>query len=204
VQRLTRRTLPPLAVLLVAVAGCSGGGGSAHVVSLPQPPAASRDAARPAHKDPYTASVQYVGCMRDHGIDLPDPKPNGDIDLTPAQDQRLSPRTPEQQAAHEAADKACFHFLRGAVKTKPLSDAARARMADVMLGFARCMRHRGYEFGDPVVRNMSRGRVMLFFPHEDPTVQRLSVQHNAKFQAAQANCERGQSRRLDKAIGNER
>src|ERR671935_391986 len=96
-------------------AGCSSSSGSPHVASLPNTTtSASRSSTpKPFHptKDPYKASVQYVNCMRDHGIDLPDPDAKGDIHLTPADEKRLGP--PGKK--NELADKACFHYLRGAV-----------------------------------------------------------------------------------------
>jgi hypothetical protein len=75
---------------------------------------------------------------------------------------------PHDMKRRDAADQACFHFLRGTVKTKPLSPQARARLADVLLGVARCMRKRGFELGDPVIRNLPRGEVMFLFPHVSP------------------------------------
>src|SRR5919108_3154607 len=166
VEMIRKIAVATVLVLGVALAaGCGGEGKSKHVARVQQRATTTivgtaRPASARASKDPYTASVRYVNCMRDHGIDLPDPDADGDLHLTPADEKRLGP--PGRKS--EQADKACFRHLRGTVKTKPLSDQARTRMADVMLEMARCMRTRGWEFGDPVVQNMSRGRVRLFFP----------------------------------------
>jgi hypothetical protein len=138
--------------------------------------------------------------MRDHGIPLPDPKPNGDIELTPAQEARM----PHDMKRRDAAGRACFHFLRGTVKTKPLSPQARARLADVMLGLARCMRTRGFEMGDPVIQNLPRGRVAMLFPHVSPAVLLAEKNHDPRLREARRACERGIAHRLDAAIGEER
>jgi len=196
------------AATLASLVGCGGGSSSSHVASLPVTTtggAAVAQAPKPFHptKDPYTASVQYVNCMRDHGVDLPDPDSKGDIRLTPADEKRIGPPGPKSNRA----DAACFHFLRGAVNTSPLSDQARSRMADVMLQFSRCMRKRGWELGDPVVQNMSRGRVRLFFPNVSLEARQAAAPSSAshmRYMSDQAKCERGQAARLDKAIGNER
>jgi hypothetical protein len=199
-----RSTVTTVLVLAAGalLAGCSGGGDSEHVAALPGTTTTKGSAPTTFHptKDPYKASVQYVNCMRDHGIDLPDPDANGDIHLTPADEKRIGPPGPR----NEAADEACFHFLRGAVNTRPLSDQARSRMADVMLQFSRCMRRHGWEFGDPVVENMSRGRVRLYFPHEGLEVQAAQRRRDPQIAADQRTCERGQAGKLDKAMGNQR
>ncbi len=192
------------------LAGCGGNSSSSnHVASLPtttnDAAVASANAPKPFHptKDPYKAAVQYVNCMRDHGIDLPDPDAKGNIHLTPADEKRIGP--PGRKS--NAADAACFHFLRGAVNTSPLSDLAKSRMADVLLDFSRCMRKRGWELGDPLVENLSRGRVRMSFPAESNEVRGASSSgspNHAKYMADQTRCERGQAARLDKAIGNER
>ncbi len=195
-----RAALVFAALALGAVAAGCGDDGSTQAVRSTRSHAAAASATPPRRKDPYKASLAYVRCMRRHGIALPDPKRNGDINLTPEDEERIGPPGPRNRKA----DAACFRYLRGAVKVKPLSRRALARMGDVMLHFASCMRLRGYEFGKPTIRNLSRGRVILFFPHSSRKVRALTGQRNARLRSAQRECERGQTEALDAAIGNER
>jgi hypothetical protein len=155
---------------------------------------APRPLPRVGSSDPYEAAVDYVACMRGQGIALPDPKPNGDIDLTEEDEERIGPPGPK----NEAADRKCFRFLRNAVKTKPLSKAARGRIVQAMQPFIRCMRKYGYEMGQPQVRNMSRGRVRIWFR------QAGDLPETPRMRNARIECEEGQTARLDAAIGDER
>ena len=58
----------------------------------------------------YRASLDYTHCMRAHGVPHPDPQPNGNFELSRAQDERLR-AIPRRRRV--AADKACFHDLKG-------------------------------------------------------------------------------------------
>ena len=176
-------------VAVCLAAGCGG----AKREELPSGAASTAALAAAApHIDPYRAGVEYARCMRAHGVPHPDPDRNGDFHLTPAQERRMHKASPQQ---HEAADAACFHYLKGTVSTAPLSKAAQ-RAALVPLGdVRRCMHERGYELGKPMVRNMSRGRAMFGF---ETTPLHPSKQLNASEHA----CERkvGLAKKLDAII----
>jgi hypothetical protein len=165
--------------LACLLAGCGGGGKSAHDTQSAAVPAAPAP-----HIDPYRASLNYARCMRARGIAHPDPAPNGDFHLTRAQERRMrASGTPKQI---EAGDKACFHYLKGTVSTKPLSLAA-SRAAQVPLrDLKRCLRGFGYVEGKPTVRNLSRGRAMFGF-ETGPNPQ--SAQERKKLENAQRTCE---------------
>src|SRR5438093_13677863 len=62
--------------------------------------------------DPYKASLAFARCMRQHGVPHPDPDSAGNFHLTPHQEQLMRKATPRQ---HEAAERACFHFLKPVV-----------------------------------------------------------------------------------------
>ena len=113
----------------VVLAGCASKSAVTTTAPPPVPPPTV------GSTDPYQASVGYVACMREHGIALPDPKPNGDLDLTEEDEERIGPHGKK----NEAADKACFKYLRNAVKTKPLSAAAQVRMVKAMQPFIRVL-----------------------------------------------------------------
>jgi hypothetical protein len=152
--------------------------------------------------DPYRASLDYVHCMRAHGFGLPDPQPNGDLELTPAQEERIRRTAPAGRRAHDAADRACFHHLRPVVNTAPLSKGAKRRVVAVLRGLGACMRRYGYDLGRPVVRDLPRGQVFAGF--DAPSARARAAQGTERFRAAQRVCERGLARRVDAAIGDER
>ena len=170
-----------LTILAALAAGC---GGSSASRSQPTTQAA---ALSPAPRlDPYKAAVAYARCMRARGIPHPNPDANGDFHLTPAQERAMrAAATPKQ---HEAADAACFRFLKGTVSTQPLSRGAIAAAKAPLRALKRCLHGYGYEVGAPIVKNMSRGRAMFGF---DTAPQRpADPQSRQKLESAQHACER--------------
>ncbi len=98
--------------------------------------------------DPFDAALRYAQCMRDHGIDMPDPTPqeNGEFSLElPA---------PEGMSKEEldAAEAECRPILEEArPEREPLSPDELAERRDQAVALAECMRERGHDFPDPVV-----------------------------------------------------
>lgn len=146
--------------------------------------------------DAYTATRKYVNCMADHGVPLPQPDARGNINLSPADEARLRKIG---RAAHERADKACFHFIRGITSLAPLTPAQKARAVDVLLSVSRCMRRFGYIMGDPYVKELGRGRAAFLFRYVAPATR--AALNTAVFKHAQAICETGLSAKMDAAIG---
>lgn len=93
------------------------------------------------------AMLEYVQCMRDHGIDMPDPE-FGDGTVT-MNGPGPGEADPEEM---EAADEACQPILEEAMPDMPdLSPEELAERQDQVLAMAQCMRDRGYDFPDPEV-----------------------------------------------------
>jgi hypothetical protein len=70
--------LPLAGLVLAAVLGaCSGAAAAPSVASLEDPGASSSPAASSAPTDPREAFLAYAQCMRDNGIDMPDPDFSG-------------------------------------------------------------------------------------------------------------------------------
>jgi hypothetical protein len=118
------RTSALLAVAAFALvaSGCGGRDGSAD--------AAAGDAER------EDAVLAYARCMRERGIDVPDPKPGALIELDDSVDpQRL-----------DEARRACEQHLPGAEDVTP-EEVEEFR--DAMLAYARCMREHGIDVPDP-------------------------------------------------------
>ncbi len=170
-------------------AGCGGTSTAGH--SSARTSTAGPGPAAP-HIDPHAAGVAYARCMRAHGVPHPDPDANGDFHLTPAQERRMRTASP---ARHEAADAACFHFLKGTVSTAPLSKAAQRAALVPLREVRRCMRARGYTLGKPTVRSLSRGRAMFGF-------ETAPAHPSKQLNAAQHACEQkvGLAKKLDAII----
>lgn len=151
-----------------AVAGCAPKGGAAAGAS-PTPNA-------------YEAGVRFAQCMRDHGIQMPDPQVSGNgkgfgfrVQVTPGADGGVVKPDPQKL---DAAQSACRKYLPNG---GTLSPAQQAQAQQNALKFARCMRSHGIDFPDP---QTSSGGVMIGGPRssginpDDP-----------KFQAAQKACQ---------------
>ena len=136
------------ALLAALIAACSAG---APVPTVPVVPGASASpgasaAASPgagASQDPQDAMLAYAKCMRQNGIDFPDPKPasNGAVGIVALPADFNSPK-------YQTADKACQSLLPNGGVVDP---AANQKFQDQMLAYAKCMRGQGIDFPDPQV-----------------------------------------------------
>jgi hypothetical protein len=123
-----RLTLAAVAALALLVAGCGSGEEPAGTPSSPSP-SLSRD----------EMGVKFAQCMREHGVDIPDPKPGEGIQL------RVGPDTGREKV--NAALEACREF-------NPQGSGGPAggnpQNAENIRKFAQCMRDNGVEsFPDP-------------------------------------------------------
>ncbi|GAB7050659.1 hypothetical protein JCM9534A_57850 [Catenuloplanes indicus JCM 9534] len=92
--------------------------------------------------DDHGKRLAYAKCMRDNGVDMPDPEPPNALGVAPA--ERAVPGE-DAQAARVANEK-CRHLLPNGGVPEPMSAEQRA----AALEFARCMREHGVEdFPDP-------------------------------------------------------
>ena len=163
--RLTYLTLP-LAVASIALGACGGGSDDA---------TAGTGDRRAEFRE---AALKFAKCMRAHGVDMPDPEPNGGIriggpDMGPQDRQKL-----------EDAQKACQSILEK-VRPPELSQEDQQKFKDQALKFARCMREHGIDMPDPQFQ--SGGRM----------TQRMDGGINPdseRFQDAQEECSKYQPR----------
>jgi hypothetical protein len=123
---LRRRWRPRLAVLVampalvLAVAACSDGGNNTDgVASLSgaNKPTTTTSAGPASKQDAQQAALEFARCMRQHGIDMPDPDPNGGgiVVKRSARNGRNAPE-PEDDAKFKAAQQACQQYLPNAGK----------------------------------------------------------------------------------------
>ena len=116
---------------------------------------------------------EYAKCMREHGVDMPDPKPAGDG--KGATIQLGGDGT--DKAKIDAAQEACKQFMPNGGEMK----APSAEELDKMRQQAKCMREHGVDMPDP--DPTGKGAVSLGSPGDDP----------AKFEAAAKACGMGMS-----------
>ncbi len=85
------------------------------------------------------AQVRYSRCMREHGIDMPDPGADGQT--------RIEIDDPD---AWEEAEEECRPIIEEVVGTfEPPSEEEQARMREEALEFSKCMREHGIDMPDP-------------------------------------------------------
>ena len=162
-------TLRPLAAALLAVAafGVAACGDDAET---PAAGAASDD------DKARQAQVKFAECMRENGVDMPDPKADGKSTFRVGGDSGISPE--EFEDASEACEK-----YRKDIRPN-LTEEEQAEFKERALEHARCMREHGIDFPDPTfsaegaaeVRIGKRGSSGGIDP-EDP-----------EFQAAEKEC----------------
>jgi hypothetical protein len=130
-----------LIILLGLSAGCGAGSGDDDSAL---PDAAGASSASPtvddeADLDPEDAMLKFAECMREHGVDMPDPTPGGGVRMN---GDGLS----EDQM--EAAQSACQKWMDMAEPEDgghELSEEEKQSFLDM----AACMRERGYDYPDP-------------------------------------------------------
>ena len=141
--RVVHRALVAAALIIVLglSAACGNGSGGDDDSALPD--AAGASSASPsgddeADLDPEDAMLKFAQCMREHGVDVPDPT-GGGISVN---GEGLS------QDQMEAAQAACQKWMDMAEPDDgggELSEEEKQSFLDM----AACMRERGYNFPDP-------------------------------------------------------
>lgn len=134
---MNRKTLIVLgAALLVALTGCSSGPGEG-IASAGGTPSATRKPASDEEK-----AQEFAKCMRDNGVDLPDPEPdgNGGFDYGMA-DAGVDVSDPN----FRKAVRACRDKLPGGGKDYLDDPEVQAQLRE----FAQCMRDNGVDVPDP-------------------------------------------------------
>ncbi len=123
------------------------------------------------------AMLQFAQCMRDHGVDMPDPTfSEGGARVTMREDKGADPE--KQRAAEQACQK-----YQDQVKPPPVSAEQEKKMKEAALKNAQCMRDHGIDMPDPQFGE--GGRITQKIGKEsgiDPTSQ--------KFQDAMKACQK--------------
>jgi hypothetical protein len=172
------RVLSALAAVgLFVLGGCSGAGAGSGVASLSAKSTgttAAKAAKKPSQQQTEDAFRKFAQCMREHGINMADPKGGKGGTVVFGKDG-----APGDTGKVDAAHKACQHFIDSVVQGKPrdLDPAEEAKARDGALRFARCMREHGINMPDPEFQ--AGGRI---------TQKQFGNPNDPKFDQAQTAC----------------
>jgi hypothetical protein len=188
------RRLHRLPVLILLATGlgagvaCSGSPGSPNGVASVKTAADKNTGSDPAAKkdqsktSPEDAMLAFARCMRDHGVDMPDPDTSGGGNgvMTFGGTGSDGTKIDVDMQKFTDADKACRDLLGDAGPQK-MSPKQQQEAQDQALAFSRCMRERGVNMPDPTFGG--QGQVTMKIDSAsglDPS--------DPKFEAAQQAC----------------
>jgi hypothetical protein len=162
-RTLTRITVPVLlALTLVACGGGGGDDGDDGVASLDEGDSTAttdddgsgRGGGPRLDAEFQDAMLEYAACMREQGIDFPDPSTSGEGLVVVGGPGSEGEADREE---FEAADEACQPILEEVEGSRPQpSPEEMAEMQDEALRFAECMREHGVDMPDPVFEEDGR------------------------------------------------
>jgi len=164
--------------LLLAACGGSGSGGDAKVASVGEATTTTAPAGADStsdngdsDSDVQDAMLAFAQCMRDHGIDMPDPQVNSDGRAVFTAGQAAGEGAPLDQAKMDEAQQACQEYLDKVKSDMPAPDPAEMEeRKQQMLDFAQCMREHGVDMADPQFSTDGGGlQVSLGGPGMDPS-----------------------------------
>ena len=99
--------------------------------------------------DPEDAMLEFAECMREHGIDMPDPQ------IVTEGGERGGAMVVEGEGIDgdadefREADEACSPIMEDARGSMEIDPEQEAEMREEMLEFAQCMRDQGIDYPDP-------------------------------------------------------
>jgi hypothetical protein len=123
----------PLAAASLALSACGGAG------------ADNATAGSDRRAEFREAALKFAKCMREHGVDMPDPKFDGgrvELRIGGPGDPKANETTMRQ------AQEACRKYMES-VKPPDISEQQKREFKDRALRFARCMREQGIDMPDP-------------------------------------------------------
>jgi hypothetical protein len=139
--------LLPLTAVLLVLAACGSDQQGDDVASVGNKgPSASASAGSDVPADARQRALAYAKCMRDNGMEMPDPPADGGgVGAMPA--VQGDPNDPKVAKALEA----CQKYAGGSTGADPNDpEAAKRRLA-----FAKCMREHGVDIPDDPMKGMT-------------------------------------------------
>lgn len=155
--------LPLVTVALATLAACGNDKPSSGVASVDGGGKADPKASPSASMDPKDARLKFAQCMRENGVDMPDP----------SDDQKgVAIRMKKgQQDKMEPAMKKCRPILQAGGVMPNMNDP---KVRDQMLKFAQCMRKNGVDMPDPTAEGGLMMRAQRADGASDDTMKKAS------------------------------
>jgi hypothetical protein len=133
-------------------------------------------------EDIEEAMLAFTECMRDHGIDMPDPQVDGE-----GGGMAIAIEGDVEDGRFQEAQEACEPLMANARGNIEIDPEEQAEMQAEMLEFAECMREHGIDMPDPVFSD--DGRVTQQGPPPGADGSDFSGED---FEAAADECGRGE------------
>ena len=142
-----------IVALVAFLTACTGASAAPSVASLDDPGATGAPGGSPSASpitDPQEAFLAYARCMRENGIDMPDPVVStdggGGVSVQVNGSTGSSPTESKEEFAE--ANEACEHLMANAGPSGPAASMSPEDF-DKLLEFAQCMREHGIDMPDP-------------------------------------------------------
>lgn len=168
----TRTTVPSVALVVATalLSACGGGGGDGGVASLSGADTDGEDSATSttlSEEEAQEAMLDWAACMREHGLDVPDPEfgEDGEVSIqvgrAPGDSDESDGGTDSPQGP-SGADREAFETATEECGDPPamgsFTEEDREQMEEDVLRFSECMRDEGIEdFPDPDFSNFGPG-----------------------------------------------
>lgn len=151
-------------VVALSVGACGGGGGHGNgVASLADAHTTTtvkKKSKAAAKQEMQDAALAFAKCMREHGVDMPDPTfdDNGGGFAI----RQSGPAGGPNDATAQAAQQACQPIMDKAQQDMPRpSPEEEAKARDQALKFAKCMREHGIDMPDPTFDDQGHVRIQV-------------------------------------------
>ncbi|WP_327584725.1 hypothetical protein OHA25_54745 [Nonomuraea sp. NBC_00507] len=158
-----KRTIVATALLAALAVGCAGQQGSTGVASVSRsasPPPASSGATPTGTADPQEQGMKFAQCMREQGIPMEDPDPNGGGGL-----RQLGEDVDRDKV--QKAIEACRDYAPSRDRTQ-----LNPEQIEQMRQFAQCMRDNGVDMPDPNPDGTMGSGEGRNFNRDDPQFQK--------------------------------
>lgn len=135
------RLLPGVPLLVLALAACGQGNAADDgIASAGKGTATPSASSSVSEADRQAAQVKFAQCMREHGVDMPDPGADGKV--------LLRQKKGDDPGKMKKATEACEPLMKDVIGDRA-QQPMDPKQRDQMVKFARCMREHGVDMPDP-------------------------------------------------------
>lgn len=160
-----------LALALVATA-CGDSASSAGVASLDEAATTTTANSDDATLDTEEAVLAFAECLRDEGLDVPDPELDGEGGFTFSFREAFRVEGGGPNEEFQGAFEACDHLMEGVIQRGGRGDDS--EFQDDLLAFAECMRDNGVDMADPDFSGEGQGPgggLLFELDIDDPAIE---------------------------------